>query len=512
MKIGILKESLKNETRVSITPDIAIKLIKFGFEVLVEEKSGVSANFLDSHYEESGARVTDSDYVYANSDIIIKIHAPSDDEIAKIKEGSTLVSMVWPAENKELLEKLSKKNINTIAMDCVPRISRSQKMDVLSSMANVAGYRSVIEASNTFGRFLGGQITAAGKIQPAKVLIIGAGVAGLSAIGTASSLGAIVRAFDTRPEAKEQVESMHAQFLEVQIEEDGSSDSGYAKVMSKAFIEAEMALFLEQAKEVDIIITTALIPGKPSPKLITEEMVKAMRPGSVIVDLASERGGNCELTQKDKIVKIHDVSIIGYTDLPARLPEQSSKLYASNIANLLEDLTPNKDGKIDLDFENEVIRGVTVIKDKKVTWPPPVVKVSASATAPKEKIKEPVEAVEENKNKSSLTSWILMILLGAGTIYVGSVVPESFLSHLIVFILSCFIGYQVIWSITPALHTPLMSVTNAISGIIVIGGLVQVTSESQTSVIIASIAILIASINIVGGFTVTQKTLRMFSK
>jgi len=510
MKIGIIKETTKGETRVAITPDIVEKLIKLGFTVDVAKDAGVMANFNDNDYVKCGAKIISNDDIYNNSDILITLNPPSDGELSKIKDGATLISMIWPAQNEKLLKKMSAKKINVIAMDCVPRISRSQKMDVLSSMANIGGYRAIVEATNVFGRFLGGQITAAGKINPAKVLVIGAGVAGLSAIGAASSLGAIVRAFDTRPEAKEQVESMHAEFLEVDIKEDGSSDSGYAKTMSKEFIEAEMALFLEQAKEVDIIVTTALIPGKPSPKLITEDMVKAMATGSVIVDLAAQNGGNCELTQKDKVVQAHGVHIIGYSNLPTKLPQQASKLYASNICHLINDLSPKKDGQINLNFDDEVIRGVTVIKNGEITWPAPAVKVSSTPKS-QPKVKE-VKQNKQQENKSSLLSSITMMLFAIGAIYWGNIIPEAFLSHLIVFVLSCFIGYQVIWSVTPALHTPLMSVTNAISGIIVIGGLVQITNDNYLSTIIATIAIFIATINIVGGFATTQKTLKMFSK
>jgi NAD(P) transhydrogenase subunit alpha len=373
-------------------------------------------------------------------------------------------------------------------------------------MSNISGYRAVVEASSYFGRFLGGQITAAGKITPAKVLIIGAGVAGLSAIGAAGNMGAIVRAFDTRGDARDQVESMDAEFLEVKINEDGNSDDGYAHTMSKEFIEAEMALFLQQAKEVDIIITTALIPGKPAPKLITKEMVQAMKNGSVIVDLASEQGGNCELTVKGEVTKQYGVHIVGFYDLPARLPEQSSQLYGSNIHHLFEDLTPKKDGNININFDDEVIRGATVVKQGEITFPAPPIKVS---NAVKKVIKEEVVKKEESRIDFG---FIAIILVSAITLYIGSVAPSEFLSHFIVFVLSCFVGYQVIWNITPALHTPLMSVTNAISGIIVLGGLVQMSSDNSISIIVASVAIFIATINIVGGFAVTNKTLKMFQK
>ena len=508
MTIGIIKETIHNDTRVAISPDIATKLIKLGFDVCIEKNAGISANFSDSDYEDVSCDVVSLEEVYKKSSIFIKIHAPSKEELEKIPESSTLISMIWPRQNEDLLKDYASKNLSVIAMDSIPRISRAQKMDVLSSMSNISGYRSIVEASSAFGRFLGGQITAAGKIPPAKVLIIGAGVAGLSAIGAAGNMGAIVRAFDTRPEVREQVESMDAEFLEVKIEEDGSSDDGYAKVMSKEFIEAEMALFLQQAKEVDIIVTTALIPGRPAPKLITTEMVKAMRKGSVIVDLASEQGGNCELTKKGEITKEHGVTIVGFYDLPARLPEQASRLYASNIAHLIEDMTPQKDGNIVLNFDDEVIRGSTVVKEGKITFPPPPIKVSKKI---KKEIKTEEVKVKAKKPLMAFSS-IALIVVSIAILYIGSVAPDAFLSHFIVFVLSCFVGYQVVWNITPALHTPLMSVTNAISGIIIIGGLLQIASDNFTSLIIASIAIFIATINIVGGFAVTNKTLKMFQK
>ncbi len=508
MQIGIIKETVHNDTRVAISPDVAKKFVKFGYELFIETDAGNNANFSNENYRDVGVNVVSLDEVYRQSEIFIKIHAPSEDELSKIPDGSTLVSMVWPRQNEDLLKKYADKKLSVIAMDSIPRISRAQKMDVLSSMSNISGYRAVVEASSYFGRFLGGQITAAGKINPAKVLIIGAGVAGLSAIGAANNMGAIVRAFDTRGDAREQVESMDAEFLEVKIEEDGNSDNGYAKTMSKEFIEAEMALFLEQAKEVDIIITTALIPGKPAPKLITKEMVQAMRKGSVIVDLASEQGGNCELTVKGEVANEYGVSIVGFYDLPARLPEQASQLYGSNIAHLFDDLTPNKDGEINIDFDDEVIRGATVVKNGEITFPPPPIKVSRVA---KREAKEEV-VVKEKKKSMISSSFVALVVVSALTLYLGSVAPSEFLSHFIVFVLSCFVGYQVIWNITPALHTPLMSVTNAISGIIVLGGLVQMSSSSSLSIIVASIAIFIATINIVGGFFVTNKTLKMFQR
>ena len=408
------------------------------------------------------------------------------------------------------MEELSAKNLSVLAMDSIPRISRAQKMDALSSMANIAGYRAIVEAAQHFGRFFTGQITAAGKIPPAKVLVIGAGVAGLSAIGAAKSMGAIVRAFDTRPEVKEQVESIDAEFLLLDFaDEDGSGEGGYAKVMSDEFIKAEMALFAEQAKEVDIIITTALMPGKPAPELITEDMVISMKEGSVIVDLAAEMGGNCKLSEADKVVVKHGVTIIGYTDLPSRLATQSSQLYATNLRHLLTDLTPDKDGKLVINMEDEIIRGATVIKNGEITWPPPAPKLSA---APVKKAPPPVVVETKPEKRSAFGSLIAIGACALALLGVGSVAPAEFMSHFTVFVLACFIGYMVIWNVRPSLHTPLMSVTNAISSIIIIGALLQISSESGLVIFLAGISVLITSINIFGGFAVTQRMLSMFRK
>jgi len=396
-------------------------------------------------------------------------------------------------------------------MDSIPRISRAQKMDVLSSMANIAGYRAVVEAAQHFGRFFTGQITAAGKIPPAKVLVIGAGVAGLSAIGAAKSMGAIVRAFDTRPEVKEQVESMDAEFLMLEFdEEDGSGEGGYAKVMSDEFIKAEMELFARQAEEVDIVITTALIPGRPAPELWTEAMVMTMKEGSVVVDLAAEMGGNCKLTEKDRVVVKHGVSLIGYTDLPSRLSSQASQLFGTNLRHLLTDMTPNKDGQIQVDMEDEVIRGATVIHQGEITWPPPAPKLSAAP--PKAEVAaSSIEQVEETP-PGPLKIILPYLVAGALFLGLGAVAPASFMSHFTVFVLACFIGYMVIWNVKPSLHTPLMSVTNAISSIIVIGALLQISSPDDSIVLLSGVAVLITSINIVGGFAVTQRMLAMFRK
>ena len=508
MRIGIPGERQANENRVAATPDTVAKLQKLGFEVVIETGAGYKASFTDEAYLQAGAETTGRDDVWG-ADIVMKVEAPTEDEIALLKDGATLVSFIWPAQNEALMNRLGQRNINVLAMDSVPRLSRSQSLDALSSMANIAGYRAVVEASHHFGRFFNGQITAAGKIPPAKVLVIGAGVAGLAALGAAGSMGAIVRAFDTRPEVKEQVESMGAEFLELGSfeEEEQDSSDGYAKEMSQAFIDAEMALFMEQAREVDIIITTALIPGRPAPKLITEEMVKAMKPGSVVVDLAAQTGGNCECTVKDEVALAHDVSVVGYTDLPSRLPTQSSQLYGTNLVNLLKLLCPEKDGTITIDFDDEVVRGLTVIKEGNITWPPPPVKVSAAPTvAP-----EPEIIVEEAAPAKK--PWLKPALLAIGALlfgYVANHAPTSFLEHFTVFVLSSIVGYYVIWNVTSALHTPLMSVTNAISGIIVVGGLVQLGTDNNMILALSGIAIVVATINIVGGFAVTQRMLKMF--
>jgi NAD(P) transhydrogenase subunit alpha len=427
-----------------------------------------------------------------------------------LKEGQTLVSFFWPAQNEALMNKLNDKRVNVLAMDSIPRISRAQKMDALSSMANIAGYRAVVEAAQHFGRFFTGQITAAGKVPPAKVLVIGAGVAGLAAIGAARSMGAIVRAFDTRPEVKEQVESMDADFLMLDFEEeDGSGEGGYAKVMSKEFIEAEMALFAEQAKDVDIIITTALIPGKPAPRLITADMVESMKDGSVIVDLAAEQGGNCELTQPGQVVVEHGVTLIGYTDLPSRLAAQSSQLYGTNLRHLLTDMTPEKDGELVVDMEDEVIRGATICKEGETTWPPPAPKLSAAPKAAKPAAPPPPKP---EKKKSVVGPIVMMVIGGLALLGLGAVAPQDFMGHFTVFVLACFVGYMVIWNVTPALHTPLMSVTNAISSIIVIGALMQISSDTALIKWIAVATVCITAVNIFGGFAVTRRMLEMFRK
>ncbi|MBV1922119.1 MAG: Re/Si-specific NAD(P)(+) transhydrogenase subunit alpha [Pseudomonadales bacterium] len=515
MKIGIPKEVHQGERRVAATPESVKKLQKLGFDIVVETGAGSAASFTDEAYQDAGAIIeADTVKCWGDVDIVLKVRAPelnpilNTHEVDLLKAGQTLVSFLQPAQSEELLKKLEGQNVSALAIDAIPRISRSQKMDALSSMANIAGYRAIMEAGHHFGRFFTGQITAAGRIPPAKVMIIGAGVAGLSGIGTANSLGAIVRAFDTRPEVKEQVESMGAEFLELNFEEDGSGEGGYAKVMSKEFIDAEMALFMEQAKEVDIIMTTALIPGRPAPKLITADMVAAMKQGSVIVDLAAETGGNCELTEKDQVVVKHGVSIIGYTDLPSRLPTQSSSLYAQNLVHLLTDMC--KGDGYSIDMEDDVIRGATVVHEGAISFPPPPLKVPAIAKPAVVKEIPKKEIVEEGPKKVNVP---VLATVGVLLLGIGYVAPPDFLSHFIVFVLACFIGFQVVWNVTPSLHTPLMSVTNAISGIIVIGAMLQISGGlGEPITILAAIAVLIASINIGGGFAVTQRMLRMFRK
>ncbi|QSX41451.1 Re/Si-specific NAD(P)(+) transhydrogenase subunit alpha [Shewanella cyperi] len=506
MQIGIPRESLAAETRVAATPATVEQLRKLGFEVVVERGAGKLASFGDAAFEAAGAKVLDDVW---QADLIFKVNAPTEQEIAKVKDGATLVSFIWPAQNPELLSQLSSRNINVLAMDMVPRISRAQALDALSSMANIGGYRAVVEAAHEFGRFFTGQITAAGKVPPAKVLVIGAGVAGLAAIGTAGSLGAIVRAFDTRLEVAEQIESMGGEFLKLDFGgEDGSSADGYAKVMSDEFIKAEMELFAQQAKEVDIIITTALIPGKPAPRLITKEMVDSMKSGSVIVDMAAATGGNCEYTKPGELfVTDNGVKVIGYTDLPGRLPAQSSQLYGTNLVNLMKLVCKEKDGNAVLDYDDVVLRNMSVIKAGEISFPPPPISVSAAPAKPAAKVPH-----KKAEAKPSKLKFVLAALGIAGFGAVASVAPPEFLSHFTVFVLACVVGYYVVWNVTHALHTPLMSVTNAISGIIVVGALLQIGQGSTLITALAFIAVLIASINIFGGFTVTQRMLKMFRK
>ena len=514
--IGVLKESSVDESRVAASPQSIKKLISLGYEVLVEQNAGVKANFPDSLYEASGATVAARDKVLKDASLFLKVEPPTLKEADALPKESTLIGFLWPAANSSLVERLQKRNITAIGMDCVPRISRAQKLDALSSMANIAGYRAVVEAANEFGRFFMGQITAAGKIPPAKVLVIGAGVAGLAAIGTAKSLGAIVRAFDTRLAVKDQIKSMGAEFLELTFEESGEGEGGYAKTMSDEFIAAEMELFAQQAKDVDIIVTTALIPGKDAPVLITEEMVKSMKPGSVIVDLAARQGGNCELTKPSEKTVVHDVTILGYTDLPGRLPTQSSNLYANNIVNLLTDMTPEKDGNLLVNFDDVVVQQSTVTHKGELLYPPPKLETPAPrkpAAAPTETTTEQNEAAKPSGKGHLIWTIVAGVLMAILLWLIGQHAPAEFVSHFTVFVLACFVGWQLVWNVTPALHTPLMSVTNAISGIIVIGGMLQIASPVfSASSLLAAAAVLVATINVAGGFLVTHRMLGMFRK
>ncbi|WP_111517211.1 Re/Si-specific NAD(P)(+) transhydrogenase subunit alpha [Cupriavidus phytorum] len=516
MTIGVPREVHPGERRVAATPDSVKELLKLGYQIVVETGAGLEASFSDDDYRAAGAAIVDAASLWASVDVVVKVRPPQVhpslgvEEAALLKKHATLIGFVWPAQQMPMLERLAQRGATVLAMDCVPRISRAQKLDALSSMANMAGYRAVIEAAHAFGRPFAGQITAAGKIPPARVLVIGAGVAGLAAIGAARSLGAVVRAFDTRPVVRQQIESLGAEFLTVEIEEDGSGSGGYAKEMSPAFIEAEMRLFAEQAREVDIIITTALIPGKPAPKLLEAGTVGLMRAGSVVVDLAAEQGGNCVLTVPGESVRRDGVTIIGYTDLPSRMAAQASQLYGTNVRHLLSELTPGKDGQLVVNMDDEMIRGATVLHQGAVTWPPPPLTVAVpQQQAPAE---APVPAEAAPPRSRTGTTLIALALAAAALLGLGAVAPPAFMAHFTVFVLAIFVGYQVVWNVTAALHTPLMSVTNAISGIIVVGALVQLGKPSLLTAVIAGCAVLVATINIAGGFLVTQRMLKMFQR
>ena len=527
MRIGVPKETAAGEKRVATVPDVVAKLIKLGFSVAVESGAGDAANFADDTYRAAGAEVLGSaTELWATSDIVFKVRPPSAEEVGLMREGGMLIGFVWPAQNPELMQQMAAKKATVLAIDCLPRqLSRAQKMDALTSMAGVSGYRAVVEAANAFGRFFNGQVTAAGKIPPAKVFIAGAGVAGLAAIGTAANLGAIVRANDTRAEVADQVVSLGGEFVKVDYEEEGSGGGGYAKVMSEGFQAAQRAMYAEQAKDADIIITTALIPGKPAPKLITAEMVASMKPGSVIVDMAGEQGGNCELTVPGEAVVRHGVTIIGYTDLVSRLAKQSSTLYSNNLLRLTEELCKTKDGVVNVNFEDDAIRGLTVLKEGEVTWPAPPPKLPAAPPKPKAAAAAPAAKGHGHgagEPMSAKTLGIVFALGAAAFLLVGHFAPASFLAHFTVFVLACFVGYMVVWNVTPSLHTPLMSVTNAISSIIAIGALVQVAppldaagAASRPNALILGLAVLalvLTAVNMFGGFAVTRRMLAMFRK
>ena len=559
--IGIPKEIHPGEKRVAATPQTILRLKKLGFDVQVESHAGHGINSIDSEYRSAGATIIESaKELWATSEVILKVRPPEQNttlgvhEADLMREGGWLIGFIWPAQNRETLDLLAKRKATVFGMDCVPRITRAQKMDTLSAMANIAGYRAIIEAANNFPRFFGGQITAAGRIDPAKVMVIGAGVAGLSAIGAARSLGAIVKAFDPRSATKDQVASMGAEFLEINVEEEGEGKGGYAKQMSDNFLKAEMALFAAQAMVVDIIVTTALIPGKPAPKLITTGMVESMKPGSVIVDLAAEQGGNCALTDPGTIVHHKGVTIIGYTDLPSRMASMASQLYGSTIVALIEELCKSphsvsspsvssprvssphvskgptaaeinaaepKDAHLNVNLDDEVIRGAIVLHEGKMMWPPPTPQAPPEPGVPTKSslskgLSEPGAVSTGSKNghdEGKGVSPIMLAVIGLVLIGLGWVAPSSVLSHFTVFMLACFVGFQVVWNVKPALHTPLMSVTNAISGIILVGGMLQLAGTNlNLTTILGAIAVLIAAINIAGGFLVTNRMLAMFRK
>jgi NAD(P) transhydrogenase subunit alpha len=525
MLIGVPAETTAGEKRVATVPDVVQKLVKLGFSVAVQSGAGDAANFADDTYRAAGAEVVATPAeLWARSDIVLKVRPPSAEEVGLLREGATVIGFIWPAQNPDLMQQLAAKKATVLAIDSLPRtLSRAQKMDALTSQAGVAGYRAVIEAANAFGRFFNGQVTAAGKIPPAKVFIAGAGVAGLAAIGTAANLGAIVRANDTRAEVADQVVSLGGEFVKVDYEEEGSGGGGYAKVMSEGFQQAQREMYATQAKDADIIITTALIPGKPAPKLITAEMVRSMKPGSVIVDMAAEQGGNCELTEPGQAVVKHGVTIVGYTDLVSRLAKQSSTLYSNNLLRLVEELCKTKDGVIDVNMEDAAIRGLTVVKEGSITWPPPAPQVPAAAPQAKPAATPVAPKGHGHGASEPMAVKSLVTVFGVGALaflLVGLYAPASFLAHFTVFVLACFVGYMVIWNVTPSLHTPLMSVTNAISSIIAIGALIQIAppltgaTDRPTLLILgmAVVALALTAINMFGGFAVTRRMLAMFRK
>jgi H+-translocating NAD(P) transhydrogenase subunit alpha len=508
VRIGIIRESKAGETRVSATPKTVEQLRGLGYDVVVETGAGAQASFTDEAFAEAGAEIGSTADAWG-ADIVFEVNSPTDDEIARLRDGATLIGMLSPALNPELVEKLAQRPITALSMDAVPRISRAQSLDVLSSMANIAGYRAIVEAAHHFGRFFTGQVTAAGKVPPAKVLVAGAGVAGLAAIGTASSLGAIVRATDPRPEVADQVRSLGGEYLSIESEEAEVSSTGYAKEMSEDYKAREVQLYAEQAEDNDIIVTTALIPGKPAPRLITAEMVARMKPGSVVVDMAAANGGNVEGSRPGEVVTTdHGVTIIGYTDLPGRLPTQASQLYGTNLVNLMKLLTPNKDGELVLDLDDVVQRGVTVVRNGENMWPPPPVQVSAAPPAPK----AAAPAKPEKKPITMARRFTIVGIAAAVLFLLTAFSPSQLISNFTVFVLAIVIGYYVIGNVHHALHTPLMSVTNAISAIIIVGALLQIGHHDSVITTLAFVAILLVSINMFGGFAVTRRMLGMFSK
>jgi NAD(P) transhydrogenase subunit alpha len=523
-RIGVPREIYPGEKRVSTVPEAVAKLVKLGFTVMVETGAGEHAQLGDSDYMDAGASIAPSAAaLWSDSDIVFKVRAPTADEVALMHEGQTLIGFLWPAQNPDLMQQLAAKRVTALSIDALPRtLSRAQKMDALTSMAGVSGYRAVVEAANAFGRFFNGQITAAGKVQPAKVFIAGAGVAGLAAIGAAASMGAIVRANDTRGEVADQVVSLGGEFVKVDYDEEGSGGGGYAKVMSEGFQQAQREMYAKQAREVDIIITTALIPGKPAPKLITAEMVRSMKPGSVIVDMAAEQGGNCELTVPGEAVVRHGVTIVGYTDLASRMARQSSTLYANNLFRLSEELCKTKDGVINVNMQDDAIRGLTVVKHGEITWPaPPLVIAAKPAVKPAATVAAKNGRGHGEPSGPMPAGQLAAVTCGAAVlmVLVGTYAPAAFLSHFTVFVLACFVGYMVVWNVKPALHTPLMSVTNAISSIIAIGALVQISPVAEAVErpntligILAAVALVLTAINMFGGFAVTQRMLAMFRK
>ena len=506
--IGVVSHAAHGETRVAATPPTVRQLTGLGYRVLVESGAGAAAGFTDEAYTGAGAEVGDTKAAWG-ADIVFAVRAPESDELALIRDGGMLISILAPAHSPDLVAALAARPITVLALDAVPRISRAQSMDVLSSMANIAGYRAVIEAAHVFGRFFTGQVTAAGKVPPAKVLVAGAGVAGLAAIGAASSMGAIVRSTDPRPEVADQVKSLGGEYLAVEVEEQMVSSDGYAKATSEAYDKRAAEIYSEQAADVDIIITTALIPGRPAPKLITAEDVASMKPGSVVVDMAAAQGGNVAGTRAGEVVITENgVTLIGYTDLPGRLPAQASQLYGQNVVNLMKLLTPEKDGTLVLDLSDVVQRGITVVRDGEPMWPPPAVQVSAAPAA-----KPVAERVVPVAKKMSAQAQFTVVGLGALFLFlINAFAPQPIPEHFTVLMLSVVVGYYVIGKVHHALHTPLMSITNAISGIIVVGALLQIAHDDTTIRVLAFIAILLASINVFGGFAVTRRMLSMFSK